>query len=72
MVKLNHKELHQSGELARSRSLHIPIRQDRCGLGKDSAPTADRVLPESKEFLAGFWIVDVKTPERERAIAARV
>jgi hypothetical protein len=25
---------------------------------------------ESKEFLAGFWIVDVNTPERAYAIAA--
>jgi hypothetical protein len=29
------------------------------------------VFPESKEFLAGFWIVDVETPERAYAIAAQ-
>jgi hypothetical protein len=28
------------------------------------------VFPESKEFLAGYWLVDVETPERAYAIAA--
>ena len=40
--------------------------------GKGGAPVTDGVFPESKEFLAGFWIVDVETPERAYAIAARV
>jgi hypothetical protein len=30
------------------------------------------VFPESKEFLAGYWIVDVETPERAYEIAARI
>jgi hypothetical protein len=30
-----------------------------------------RPLPEAKEFLAGFWIVDVESAERAVAIAAR-
>jgi len=29
------------------------------------------VFPESKEFLAGYWIVDVESPERAYEIAAR-
>jgi hypothetical protein len=29
------------------------------------------VFPESKEFLAGYWIVDVENPERAYAIAAK-
>jgi len=28
------------------------------------------VFPESKEFLAGYWIVDVESAERAYAIAA--
>jgi hypothetical protein len=40
--------------------------------GKDGAPVTDGVFPESKEFLAGFWIVDVDSPERAYAIAARI
>src|SRR6478609_4580766 len=34
-------------------------------------PRTDGVFPESKEFLAGYWIVDVDTPEQAYAIAAR-
>ena len=30
----------------------------------------DGVFPESKEFLVGYWIVDVDSPERAYAIAA--
>jgi hypothetical protein len=29
------------------------------------------VFPETKEFRAGFWIVDVDSPDRAYAIAAR-
>ena len=38
--------------------------------GKDGRPVTDGVFPEAKEFLAGFWIVDVDTPERAYEIAA--
>ena len=33
-------------------------------------PITDGVFPETKEFLAGYWIVDVETPQRAYAIAA--
>lgn len=39
---------------------------------KDAAPeVTDGPFAESKEFLAGYWIVDVETPEQAYAIAAR-
>jgi hypothetical protein len=38
--------------------------------GKDGAPITDGVFPEAKEFLAGYWIVDVESPERAYKIAA--
>ena len=31
----------------------------------------DGPFPEAKEFLAGYWIVDVESTERAYAIAAR-
>jgi hypothetical protein len=31
----------------------------------------DGPFPESKEVLAGYWIVDVESPQRAWAIAAR-
>ena len=39
--------------------------------GKDGEPITDGVFPESKEFLAGYWIVDVESPEQAYKIAAR-
>ena len=37
---------------------------------KDGAPITDGVFPESKEFLVGYWIIDVDSPERAYQIAA--
>src|SRR5215471_18145492 len=70
MMGLN-KELRQSGELVLAEGLSFPDQAKLVRAGKDGAPITDRVFPESKEFLAGFWIIDVKTPERAYAIAAR-
>jgi hypothetical protein len=39
--------------------------------GKDGRPVTDGPFAEAKEFLAGFWIVDVDRPERAYEIAAR-
>jgi hypothetical protein len=39
--------------------------------GKDGKPVTDGVFPEGKEFLAGYWIVDVDSPDRAYAIAAQ-
>jgi hypothetical protein len=38
--------------------------------GKDGEPITDGVFPESKEFLLGYWIVDVESPQRAYEIAA--
>ena len=71
MMSLN-KELRESGELVLAEGLSFPDQAKLVRAGKDGAPITDGVFPEGKEFLAGFWIVDVKTPERAYAIAARV
>jgi hypothetical protein len=39
---------------------------------KNGLPVTDGVFPESKEFLLGYWIVDVNTPERAYAVAGRI
>jgi hypothetical protein len=39
---------------------------------KDGLPVTDGVFPESKEFLLGYWIVDVATPDSAYAIASRI
>ena len=65
------KELRESGELVSAEGLSFPDQAKLVRAGKDGTPTTDGVFPESKEFLAGYWIVDVDTPERAYAIAAR-
>jgi hypothetical protein len=39
---------------------------------KNDLPVTDGIFPESKEFLLGYWIVNVETPERAYAIAGRI
>ena len=70
MKKLN-QDLHESGELVSAEGLSFPDRAKLVRAGQNGTPITDGVFPESKEFLAGFWIVDVETPERAYAIAAQ-
>ncbi len=65
------KELRESGELVSAEGLSFPDQAKLVRAGKDGAPITDGVFPEGKEFLAGYWIVDVDTPEQAYAIAAR-
>ncbi|HKF20933.1 MAG TPA: YciI family protein [Candidatus Angelobacter sp.] len=71
MLGLN-KELQAAGELVAAEGLAFPDQAKLVRAGKGGIPITDGVFPESKEFLAGFWIVDVDSPERAYAIAARV
>jgi hypothetical protein len=71
MKNLN-KDLRESGELVSAEGLSFPDQAKLVRAGKDGAPITDGVFLESKEFLAGFWIVDVDNPERGYAIAAKV
>jgi hypothetical protein len=65
------KALRASGELVSAEGLADPKQAKVVRAGKDGAPITDGVFPESKEFLAGYWIVEVETPEQAYAIAAR-
>src|SRR5215470_11302880 len=71
MHSLN-RELREAGELVAAEGLSFPEQARLVRAGKNGTPITDGVFPESKEFLAGFWIVDVDTPERAYAIAAKV
>jgi hypothetical protein len=64
------EKLRASGELVALEGLSGPDQAKLVRAGDDGAPITDGVFPETKEFLAGFWIVDVDTPERAYAIAA--
>ena len=70
MMDLN-KSLRESAELVSAEGLASPQQAKLVRAGKDGTPITDGVFPESKEFLAGYWIVEVESPERAYAIAAR-
>ena len=65
------KELSESGELVAAEGLAGPDQARLVRAGHDGLPITDGVFAESKEFLAGYWIVDVESPERAYAIAAK-
>jgi hypothetical protein len=66
------KDLAESGEFVGSEGLAWPDQAKVVRAGKDGRPITDGVFPESKEFLAGYWIVDVENAERSYEIAARI
>ena len=70
MVGLN-KELRAAGEFVSAEGLASPQEAKLVRAGRDGAPITDGVFPEAKEYLAGYWIVDVESPEQAFAIAAR-
>ena len=64
------KKLGASGELVGAEGLTAPDQAKLVRAGKEGQPVTDGVFPESKEFLVGYWIVDVDSPERAYQIAA--
>jgi hypothetical protein len=66
------KDLRDRGEMVFNEGLTFPdqariVRAD----GTGAPVVTDGPFSESKEFLIGFWIVDVESPERAYEIAAR-
>src|ERR1700744_5470691 len=66
------RELTESGEFVATQGLAEPGEAKVVRGEKDGMPVTDGIFPESKEFLLGYWIVDVATPERAYAIAAGI
>lgn len=65
------RELHEAGELVSLEGLAAPAEAKRVRADEKGLPVTDGVFPETKEFLAGYWIVDVDSAERAYAIAAK-
>ena len=62
----------RAGELVDAEGLAGPEQARVVRAGKGGAPeVTDGPFPEAKEFLAGYWIVDVESTERAYEIAAR-
>jgi hypothetical protein len=66
------RELTASGEFVATQGLAVPQEAKVVRGEKGGMPVTDGVFPESKEFLLGYWIVEVATPERAYAIAGRI
>jgi hypothetical protein len=65
------QELREAGELVSVEALTGPAQAKRVRADENGLPLTDGVFPETKEFLAGYWIVDVESAERAYAIAAK-
>jgi|SRR5689334_5619651 len=71
-MKMFNQELKEKGDLVGAEGLAPPGQARLVRAGKDGTPeVTDGPFAESKEFLAGYWIIDVESPEQAYAIAAR-
>ena len=66
------QELTESGEFVATQGLADPGEAKIVHGEKNGVPVTDGIFPESKEFLLGYWIIDVATPERAYVIAGRI
>jgi hypothetical protein len=73
MKELN-VELKASGELVDAQGLAGPEQAKlvRARAGGGPPAVTDGPFAEAKEFLAGYWLLDCKSPERVYEIAARI
>jgi hypothetical protein len=65
------KELKDAGTLVATEGLAFPGEAKIVRAGADGLPITDGIFPEAKEFLMGYWIVDVENAEQAYQIAAR-
>jgi hypothetical protein len=66
------KDLTESGEFVATQGLTGPSEAKVVRGEKNGVPVTDGIFPESKEFLLGYWIVDVANAGRAYAIAGRI
>jgi hypothetical protein len=65
------KELKDSGVLVATEGLAFPNEARSVRPGSDGQPITDGIFPESEEFLAGYWIIDVEGSDQAYKIAAQ-
>jgi hypothetical protein len=71
-LKEINKELRERGEFVGNEGLAPPEQAKVVRAGKDGTPITDGVFPEAKEFLLGYWLIDVDHAQRAYEIAARL
>jgi len=72
VLKSLNRELTESGEFVATQGLAAPQEAKLVRGMQGGMPITDGIFPEAKEFLLGYWIVDVATPERAYEIAGRI
>jgi hypothetical protein len=65
------KSLKEAGQWVTGEGLADPKEAKIVRAGNGGTPVTDGVFPEAKEFLAGYWIVDVDSPDQAYQLAAR-
>jgi hypothetical protein len=65
------REIREAGEWVDVVALTPPGQAKLVRAGTHGEPATDGPFPEAKEFLAGYWMVDVESPERAYQIAAK-
>jgi hypothetical protein len=65
------RELKDAGVFVDTKGLGSPQEARTVRAGQNGEPVTDGVFPESKEFLAGYWIVDVESAKQAYEVAAR-
>src|SRR5579871_3028793 len=66
------RDLTETGEFIATQGLAAPHDARVVRGMRDGMPITDGVFPEAKEFLLGYWIVDVASAERAYEIAGRI
>lgn len=65
------RSLKEGGELVSAEGLSWPSEAKIVRAASDGSPVTGTAFPESKEFLIGYWVVEVEDAERAYRIAAR-
>ena len=66
------RKIAAAGELVSGAGLASPVEAKLVRAGAGGKPITDGVFPEAKEFLAGYWIVDVENAQRAYEMAAEI
>lgn len=69
MIGFN-KKRKAAGEFVMAEGLAWPDQAKLVRANSSGQPVTDGVFPESKEFLIGYWILDVENAERAYQLAA--
>lgn len=66
------RQIQATGERIGAEGLAPPGQAKLVKAANDGTPITDGVFPESKEFLVGYWIIEVESLERACELAAQV